>query len=84
MTYTKPDGTIEISVSPCCCPPGTIKSKGSVHTKGFTHWWKTWMFSPELSLWNKIKHQPYEVQLLAQEVKTAAEFDHTMRAASQA
>ena len=38
MIYTKPDGTIELSGSGCCCPPG--ERGPGMHTNSTTNWWR--------------------------------------------
>jgi len=38
MTFTKPDGVIELAASPCCCPPDKVKVPGTLHTRGFAFW----------------------------------------------
>lgn len=37
-TYEKPDGTIEIGFSGCCCPPG--QRRAGQHTNSATVWWR--------------------------------------------
>jgi len=70
MKYEKPDGTIEIESSGCCCPPG--KRRDGMHTNSFTHWWRV----------NQGEWQRYDslnsTRLLAGAAETCTEFEEAM------
>lgn len=48
-TFEKPDGTIEFATSSCCCPPGAQRPAGTIHTRGFTFWYRVTVTGAERS-----------------------------------
>jgi len=66
MNYQKPDGSIKIQSSGCCCPPGE-RRKGQ-HTNSCTTWWKAGD-----GPWQPV-YQLSHTMVLAGAAETCAEF----------
>jgi len=70
MKIEKPDGTIEIGGSGCCCPPG--QRGPGIHTNACTAWWRV-----NDGTWNRLRSQK-EAWILAEAANTVAEFVEAM------
>lgn len=75
MTFTKPDGVIELQASSCCCPPGT--KHGGVHTRGFTNWWRVLPLGRDNPVWQADLNQS-ATHAAAEHCGTCAEFVNEM------
>jgi hypothetical protein len=67
MIFTKPDGTIELGTSGCCCSPG-FKRKG-MHTNSTTSWWRV-----NDGCWKRMVKGSHHYQTLAEAAETVSEF----------
>jgi hypothetical protein len=75
MTFTKPDGVIELEASGCCCPPGA--KRGGIHTRGFTHWYRVLPLGQDNPNWQADPNQAATHEA-ASASATVAEFVNEM------
>lgn len=81
MTFTKPDGVIELAASPCCCPPDKVKVPGTLHTRGFTFWYRIQFTGYGWAKWN-IHCIASHAQDLAAKAESCTEFVELMTGAT--
>ena len=71
MTFTKPDGVIELEASGCCCPPGV--RRGGIHTRGFTNWYRILPLGQDNPVWESDPNHSESVRA-AEASATCAQF----------
>jgi hypothetical protein len=75
MKFIKPDGTIELATTGCCCPPGAPRR--GLHTNCGTQWWRI-VAEGEAGPWSKILRFS-STRTLAAAAESCAEFVEALK-----